>query len=212
MEGTLRQQLRSLFQVFKQSELLDYLEENGHLITLPPSTVLLDAEQYIKAIPLLLEGLIRVYREDQQGREVLLYYISPGQSCAMTLASSLQNRRSSIKAIIEQESVLLALPVDSLYELGFRFPSWQNFVAATFTLRFEEVLQVIEGIAFHRLDERLQAYLQQKAELQATRALSISHQQIADDLATSREVISRLLKQLELLGHIKLERGKITIL
>lgn len=212
MEGTLRQQLRSLFQAFKQSELLDYLVDNGQLVTLAPSTVLLDAEQYIKAIPLLLKGLIRVYREDQQGREVLLYYISPGQSCAMTLAYSLQDRRSRIKAIVEHEAVLLALPVDRIHELGFRFPSWQSFVAATFTLRFEEVLQVIEGIAFHRLDERLEAYLIQKASLQGSLVLAISHQQIADDLATSREVISRLLKQLEQLKKIKLARGKITIL
>ncbi len=207
-----RPQLRQLFPSIKQSELLDYLLEHGQQIEISADSTLLDVEQFILHIPLLLSGLIRVYREEEGGREVLLYYIQAGESCAMTLAASMQDRRSKVKAVIEDDAKILAVPVEAVHNLGHRFPAWQSFVAHTFTMRFNEVLQVVEGIAFYHLDQRLLNYLEQKAKLKGHQDLQISHQQIADDLATSREVISRLLKQLDQRGLIHMSRGHITLL
>ncbi|MCB0636315.1 MAG: Crp/Fnr family transcriptional regulator [Lewinella sp.] len=206
-----RMALRELFPAFRQTELIEQLLAHGQLVTLVQDEVLLHVTDYIRAVPLLLQGALRVYREDELGREVLLYHIRPGESCAMSLSCALQDRRSRIRAVAEADTRFLAVPVELLMELNRHYPSWQTFVALTFSQKFEEVLRVVEGAVFQHLDERLLNYLREVAQLQGQPVIIRSHQRIADDLATSREVISRLLKQLAQDGRVDLARGQITL-
>lgn len=203
------QKIQALFPVLNQRELVHLFIDHGKWIQLPEQTEILRPEQFIQSIPLVLEGSIKVFREDDTGREILLYYIEPGQSCAFTLEATLRSHRSKIRAITQTPSELLLVDL-SLMPFSFtQYPAWQNFVLETFSSRFGEVLLTLEGVVFHSLDERLRLYLRKKSQALRSDVINTSHQQIANELATSREVISRLLKQMEREGTIELGRGQI---
>lgn len=209
---SLRQTIRERFPIFDQLELVDQLVNTGQLVELEAGTAILQTGSYIKVIPLVLKGSIKVFREDDDDKELFLYYIKQGQSCAMTLNSCLRVEKSRVKAVAQEPTTLLALPVDRIQDFNRKYPSWLAFVMETFGSRLEEVMHVLDQVAFHQLDERLVNYLSEKAQTLHTQTLHISHQAIADDLASSREVISRLLKQLEKNGRVKLSRGQIELL
>ncbi len=202
--------LRKYFPVFDQGELIDELSSKGIYMYVPSNQYILEVGSFIKVIPLVIKGSVKVIREEGDG-ELLLYYIRPGESCAMTLSSCMRKEQSSIKAIVQEDTELIAMPADAVYYMFRKYPAWQDFVVNSYSNRFEEVMQVLDTIAFHKMDERLVKYLIQKGETLSTKELIVSHQEIADDLATSREVISRLLKQLERSGKVKLLRGKIDL-
>lgn len=206
------QKIQALFPVLDQRELVHLLIEHGEWIELPAKTEILSPDQFIQSIPLVLEGSIKVFREDATGREILLYYISSGQSCAFTLEAALRRHRSKIRAVTQTPSQLLLVDLSQMPFSFTRYPAWQNFVLETFSSRFGEVLLTLEGVVFHSLDERLRQYLQKKRQALQTDIIEISHQQIANELATSREVISRLLKQMEREGTVTLGRGRITFI
>ena len=206
-----KQLLKQEFPIFEQLEVLDFIIANGHLMEVPAGTELLQAGVYIQVVPLIIEGSVKVFREDEEGRELFLYYIQSGQSCAMTLASTLKMEKSQVRAIAQETTQLFALKVDAVYDLYRKYPTWQHFVIQTFSTRFEELLEVLEGVAFHHLDERLEKYLLEKARTLRTHKLQISHQEIATDLASSREVISRLLKQMEKRGMLRIGRGWLAL-
>lgn len=210
-KSSIKKLIHQYFPGFDQSELIDRLVGDSQYVELPVGTEILNTGSYIKVVPLVLKGSIKVFREDNTGREVFLYYITPGESCAITLASCMKRGRSLIRAVVQEDSGLLAVPVDTIYEVGRKYPAWQYFVSEVFSQRFEEVLQVLESVVFHNMDERLAQYLLYKAQTLGTTTLLISHQEIADDLATSREVVSRLLKQMEKKAYIKMSRGKIAL-
>lgn len=207
----LKKLLHQYFPDFNQVELIDRLATDSRFMELTAGAELLNTGSYIKVVPLVLQGSIKVFREDNTGREVFLYYITPGESCAISLASCMKRGKSLIRAVVQEDTSLLAVPVDTIYDVGRKYPAWQYFVSEVFSQRFEEVLQVLESVVFHNMDERLAQYLIQKAQALNTNILHISHQEIADDLATSREVISRLLKQMEKKEFILMSRGKITL-
>ena len=148
---------------------------------------------------------------DGEGNELFLYYIKGGESCAITLSSCLKKEKSSVKAIVQDKAELIALPVESVYEFVRKYPTWNDFILATFNTRFDEILEVLDDVCFHNTDFRLVKFLQGKSSLLSTKVLNISHKEIAADLNTSREVVSRLLKQLEAKGAIELQRGRIQI-
>ncbi len=204
--------LRANFPVFQQFELIETIAENSQYIEVPEGKVILNVGDYIKIIPLVISGSVKVFREDDDAREAFLYYIKPGQSCAMTLASSIKQGRSEIKAITLEKTGIIALSVDALYSVNKKYPSWYNFVFETFGMRFNELIQAFEGVVFHHLDERLINYLENRAETMGSPVLKISHSEIARDMATSREVISRLLKQFEKENMVMLSRGQITLI
>ena len=208
---TIKKTIQQLFPIFDQLELVDDLAKNSKYMSLAPKTELLNTGSYIKVIPLVLSGSIKVFRTDESGREIFLYYIQEGESCAITLSSCLKAEKSSIRAVVQEETTLLAVPVDAIYNINKKYPSWHNFVFDSFNKRFSEVLTVLENVVFHHMDERLVKYLIDKALTLNTKILLISHQEVANDLATSREVISRLLKQFEKKGLVELSRGKIII-
>jgi len=209
--ASIKKNIQRLFPLFDQLELVDELAKNSQYMELPPKTELLNSDSYIKVIPLVLSGSVKVSRTDESGREIFLYYIQGGESCAITLSSCLKMEKSTIRAVVQENTALLAIPVEVVYDVNKRYPSWHHFVFDTFSKRFDEVLTVLENVVFHNMDERLVKHLIDKALTLNTKVLHISHQEIANDLATSREVISRLLKQFEKKGFVQLSRGKITI-
>ena len=209
--AAIKKAIQRLFPLFDQLELVDELAKNSDFMELPAKTELLDSGSYIKVIPLVLSGSVKVFRTDESGREIFLYYIQGGESCAITLSSCLKMEKSSIRAVVQEDTTLLAIPVGVIYDVNKKYPSWHHFVFDTFSQRFDEVLTVLENVVFHHMDERIAKYLIDKALTLNTKELTISHQEIANDLATSREVVSRLLKQFEKKGFLELSRGKITI-
>ncbi len=199
------------FPVFDQSDLVETIAQNSMFLALSEHAEILQENLYINSIPLVIKGTVKVTRVDSKGREVFLYYIKDGQSCAMTLTSILRREKSKVRAQTMEPTQLLTIPVKIIYDLNKKFPSWQQFVIDTFSFRFDEMIQTIEGIVFSNMHERVLRHLVKRAESQGCGNLVISHQEIANDLATSREVISRLLKQIEKKGLITLARNKIVL-
>lgn len=173
---------------------------------------MLSENSYIKNIPIVLSGSVKVMREDEDGREILLYYIKPGETCIMSILGGINNETSKIKAIVEDKAEILMIPIEKANLLVQKFPAWNEFVLRLYNKRFEELLSVINAIAFQKIDQRILELLEKKRELSGSNEINITHQQLADELGTAREVVSRLLKQLEKDKKIALSRNKITIL
>jgi CRP/FNR family transcriptional regulator len=192
--------------------LLDKLKKEGTIKSFAPDTVIIDENDYIKFVPIVLNGSIKVFKLDEDGREMLLYYIKPGESCVMSFLGATCNGTSKIKAVVEEQAEVLVLPVHKATELIRENPQWIQFIFELYNKRFEELLSVVNAIAFQKVDVRLWELLKTKVKMLKTDELNITHQQIADELATAREVVSRLLKQLERDGKISLGRNKIKIL
>jgi CRP/FNR family transcriptional regulator len=171
----------------------------------------MDTGQYIKSIPLLLSGSIKIIRQDDTDGEILLYYVGSNETCAMSLTCCMAHQKSRIRAIAEEDTEMITVPVEKMDEWMIKYESWKNFVMQTYNARFDELLRTIDSIAFQKVDERLENYLKSKGELTESKLLVVSHQQIAEELNSSREVISRLLKHLEKNGKIKLGRNKIEL-
>ncbi|MEY4572744.1 MAG: hypothetical protein RLZ10_1992 [Bacteroidota bacterium] len=165
----------------------------------------------LKMIPLVLSGSIKVSRENKNGEELLLYYIEGGDTCAMTLQCCVRKTDSQIKATTMEPSLLLMFPVDKMEDWMNRFKGWREFILQSYHSRLSELMETIDAIAFMRLDERILKYLKDQAKLLGSLEIHHTHQQIADDLHSSRVVISRLLKQLENKGIIEIHRNKLIL-
>lgn len=194
------------------TRLLEKLKKEGSVKTFSPDTVIIDENDYIRFVPIVLNGSIKVFKLDEDGREMLLYYIKPGESCVMSFLGATCNGTSKIKAVVEEEAEVLVLPVHKATELIRENPEWIQFVFELYNKRFEELLNVVNAIAFQKVDVRLWELLKVKVNMLKTDELNMTHQQIADELGTAREVVSRLLKQLEREEKILLGRNKIKIL
>lgn len=194
------------------STLLEKLKKEGTIKTFSPDTVLIDENDYIKFVPIVLNGSIKVFKLDEDGREMLLYYIKPGESCVMSFLGATCNGTSKIKAVVEEEAEVLVLPVHKATDLIRENPQWIQFIFELYNRRFEELLTVVNAIAFQKVDVRLWELLKTKVKMLKNDELNMTHQQIADELGTAREVVSRLLKQLERDKKISLGRNKVKIL
>lgn len=172
----------------------------------------MDYGKYIRMMPIVIKGTLKVLRKDDAGKEILLYYLSNNESCSMAYSCCLEAKKSEVKAIVEEDVDIIAIPHAKLDEWLCKYPSWKNYIMRSFNERFLELLKSIESIAFHKLDERLIAYLKEKQRLSGSSLIKASHFLIADELATSRVVVSRLLKQLENDGKILLYRNEIKLL
>lgn len=197
--------------VFEPDLILE-IEKTGKLTHVKAGDKILDIGQSIKQVPLIIEGTVKVSRVDEQGRELLLYYLEPHESCALTLLCCMQQHVSEVLAVAEENVTLLTIPVSVIDGWFVRYPSWKAFVMTTFRSRFNEMLRAIDQIAFQKLDERLVIYLKGKKKLSGSSIINLSHQQIADELATSRVVISRLLKKLENDKKVILFRNQVKVL
>ena len=178
----------------------------------PAETVILEENSHIKFIPIVINGSIKVMRTEEDGREILLYYITSGESCIMSFLGGIHQETSKIRAIVEEEAEILLIPVEKASAWIRQFPEWADFIFKLYHKRFEELLSVVDAIAFKKLDSRLLNLLKQKAELFQTHEIKVTHQQLADELGSTREVVSRVIKQMEKEGLVRLSRNKIHLM
>ncbi len=201
-------------QLFPQFEpgLIEIIEKEAVQRSYNAGDIIMRTGQYIKSTALVLEGRIKIYRENQDGGEFLMYYLEPGQACAVSMICAIQSETSEIMAKAEEDTEVLMIPVQLMDDLMNKYKSWYQFVIQTYRSRFDELLSVVDHIAFHNMDERLEFYLKRSADKTGKKTVEVSHQQIADDLNSSREVISRLLKKMEQRNLVKLHRNMIELI
>ncbi len=192
--------------------LVKEMHQFGEVKYFKEGDVIMDYGKYIRMMPLILKGTIKVFRKDENDKEILLYYLSSNESCSMAYSCCVEAKKSEVKAIAEDDVELLAIPHIKLDEWLCKYPTWKSYIMHSFNERFLELLKSIESIAFHKLDERLIHYLKEKQRLSGSSVIKVSHYVIADELATSRVVVSRLLKQLENDGKIILYRNEIKLM
>lgn len=195
-----------------ENELLNEMAEVGQHMELDAGEELISNGKVIRFIPLILSGTIKILRHDEEGNDLVLYFISAGESCAMSLNCCLGHKLSDITAIAEEDVKMIALPVQQMDDWLGRYRSWREFVFNTYQLRFDELMHALDQVAFHQLDERLLHYLEEIARKTGRKELQITHAQIARDLHSSREVISRLLKRMEGDGLLIQGRNRIELL
>jgi len=192
--------------------LIEKLYEYGVSKTYASGSIILQENASIQYIPIVMSGSIKVFRTEEDGREILLYYIKSGESCIMSFLGGLHNDTSKVKAEVEEDAEILFLPSDKVVLLIKEYPQWLDYIFRLYHKRFEELLEIINAIAFKRVDERLLLLLKKKQELTSSHVLNITHEQLANELGTARVVVSRLLKQLEEEGLLSLGRNKITLI
>jgi CRP/FNR family transcriptional regulator len=188
-------------------KLIDY----GFTKTFAEGDVILNENAYIKAIPIVMSGSIRVMRTDDDDREILLYYIKAGESCIMSFLGGMHHDTSKVKAIAEEPTEILFVPIDKVNILIKDYPEWLDYIFRLYHKRFEELLDVVNAIAFKKLDERLLDFIKKKCQINDNNTLVITHEHIANELGTARVVVSRLLKQMEQEGLVTLGRNKIIL-
>ncbi|MFZ1685945.1 MAG: Crp/Fnr family transcriptional regulator [Flavobacteriales bacterium] len=196
--------------MFTTPELQAAVEREGVKRLVPAGTVVMRTGDRITHIPMVVSGSLRILASNEEGRERFLYHIMPGETCAMSLACCAAERNSSIVAVAEEDSELLLLPKRCVEE-WMAWPEWRKFVGNTQTQRFNELLETIEVVAFAHLDEQVWNYLVKRVQATGDRTLKVTHQEIAQELNSPREVITRLLHQLAQHGRIELARGVITV-
>lgn len=185
------------FSEYFEPALLTELEAKSMLMEVKSGDTMLNIGQTIRAVPLLVSGAVKVSRINDEGQELLLYYVKAGESCAMTFNCCMLAQTSVIKATAEEDSVLVCIPVVLMEEWMGKYASWKRYVMTTILGRFTEMIKCIDEVAFKKMDERLIGYLKEKASITGSSVINLTHQQIADELGTNRVVISRLLKKLE---------------
>ena len=195
-----------------EDQLLQEINNVGTFRDIPEGTKLIEIGDYIKSMPLLVSGAIKILREDKQGDELVLYFIEQGDTCAMTLSCCLGDAKSEIRAIAETDTRLMMVPVQKMEEWLGKYKSWRQFVLQSYQNRMTELLEAIDTIAFLKMDQRLFKYLKDKAMVNHNDVIHVTHHEIASDLHTSRVVVSRLLKALELDGRIELHRNNIKVI
>jgi CRP/FNR family transcriptional regulator len=211
MVNNIEQILDKNFPSLLDTELIEGLKQNAEYRQVAEGDLLMDIGSVIKFIPMIISGSIKVMREDEDGNELLLYYVRPSETCAMSLTCCMAFKRSEIRAIAQEPVEMLAVPVDFMDE-WMKYRDWRSYVMNTYRMRFEELLDALDSIAFHKMDERVLKYLEEKANSLNTEEIQMSHKEIAVDLNSSREVISRILKQMERKKLLKLGRNKILLL
>ena len=193
-------------------ELINEISTTGIFKSFKKDDIIIDINQTLNFIPLLLTGDIKIIREDNNGHELLIYFLEAGDTCTMSLTCCLGTTKSKIRAVAEKDSTLVLIPVQNMQTWFHNNESWRNFILQSYQIRFDEMLEAIDNLAFMKMDERLYKYLKNMSVVDETKTISIKHQEIAEDLNTSRVVISRLLKKLENESKIKLGRNKIVVL
>ena len=196
-----KEQLTSLFPNLEDG-LYDAILEHAEIKEIPAGTPLLKVGQNIRSTMMVVEGTVKLYQENEEGDEYFMYYISPGQACAVSMVCSFQSEQSQVLAKALTNVTLLTIPIKYMDEWLSKFKSWHYFVIKTYRPRFEALFQTVTDVAFKNLDERLEFYLKQQVEKFGT-TLKLTHQEIATDLNSSREVISRLMKKMEENGRLK---------
>ena len=195
-----------------QSDLVKEIEDSGNLKHFAAGEVIVNMDSYIKHIPVVVSGSIKVIRTEEDGREILLYYLTPGESCIVSILAGMKNETSKIKAIVEENADIMLIPADKAKEWVKKYPDWTEFIFDLYQKRFEELLDVVNSVAFQKIDTRLLHLIKQKTQLYQSKEISVTHQQLADELGITREATSRVLKQMEKENLLILSRNKIELL
>jgi CRP/FNR family transcriptional regulator, anaerobic regulatory protein len=195
-----------------ESALLAELETKSMLMEVPAGAAMLNPGQTIRAVPLVINGSFKVSRINEEGQELLLYYVQQGESCAMTFTCCMMSQASVIKGSAEDDSELLCVPVELMDGWLIKYPSWKRYVMTTILNRFSEIIKCMDDVAFKKMDDRLIHYLKQKSKVTGSSLINLTHQQIGDELGTNRVTVSRLLKKLEIDKKLLLYRNQIKIL
>lgn len=203
--------LRAYFNEIFEKELVDEIENLSQYKTVDEGEIIMDIGQQVSHMPILISGTAKVSRIDENGNELLLYYIHPSESCAMSFTCCMEQFPSEIRAVAEEKTHFLSIPNHVMDSWMVKYPTWKSFALKMIRVRFNEMLKTIDQIAFQKLDERLANYLRSKAKATGSPLINHSHEQIAQELATSRVVVSRLLKKLENEGQVLLFRNQIKL-
>jgi len=204
----MKNHLENLF----ESELIKEINEIGINKKFDEGDIIIDLDEIIKYIPIVISGIIKILKEDINEKELLLYYLNPGDSCSVSMNCCLSNKKSEIRAVAEKQTEIILFPNNKMEEWLVKYPSWRSFVLNSYNNRIDELFKTINLIAFENLDERLTSYLEKKSIINKSNILIVKHQEIADDLNTSRVVISRLLKKLENKKYLKINRKSVELI
>tara|TARA_R100000935_G_scaffold58576_1_gene96325 strand:+ start:13505 stop:14131 length:627 start_codon:yes stop_codon:yes gene_type:complete len=206
------QELKQYYGSQFEPALLEEINQVATFLEVPEGKDLIKPGHYIKSMPLLLSGSIKIMRPDNEGEELLLYHLERGDSCAMTMTCCMGNTKSEIHAVTETSATLLMIPISKMEEWSSKYKTWRNFVFASYHARMMELLESVDNIAFNNMNERLENYLNDKVKILNSKHIYSTHKEVAADLHTSRVVISRLLKKMEIDHKIKLHRSFIEVL
>jgi CRP/FNR family transcriptional regulator len=208
----MRERLQEAYGYIFKDALIEEIHQVGICKTFKKDDVIIEIGDFLKSMPLMITGAIKVLREDDDGDELLLYFLERGDTCAMTLTCCIGSAKSEIRAVAESDTELLMIPVQKMEEWTAKYTSWRHFVFQSYQDRLSEMLDTVDTIAFMKMDERVMKYLRDKAKINRDEKLKVTHQQVAYDMHTSRVVISRILKKLELDHKIKLHRNAIEVI
>jgi CRP/FNR family transcriptional regulator len=205
------EELNSIEEFRSSPKLRESLIQHGTLKRYVKGAAIMNENSLIRSIPIVMSGALRVTRTEEDGREITLYYLKAGESCVMSFLGGMHNDTSKVKVEVEDDAEILFLPMDKVHLFIKEFPQWLDYIFKLYHRRFEELLDVVNAIAFKKVDERMLSLLQKKVDLSGSRTLNVTHEQLANELGTVRVVVSRLLKQLEDNGTVELGRNKITL-
>ena len=210
-KAILREKLNDYYTEIFEKELIDEIVSVGILRTIESDGTLIDIGDNMTHIPLILNGAIKIIREDKNGDEIALYFLEKGDTCAISFVNCLNRSKSMFRGIAEKETESIFIPVNKVDEWLKKYETWRHFIIDSYHIRLIEMVESIDSLAFMKLDNRLLKYLTDKVKIMQDHTLIITHQEIADDINTSRVVVSRLLKQLENEGKLKIRRNRIII-
>lgn len=194
------------------SEITADLKKYGVVKEYQEGDIIIHENRSVQSIPIILSGSVKVYQSDEDYREMLLYYLKEGETCIMSFLGGLYNESSKIKAVAHENSRILFIPIHKLSILTKKHPQWVDYIFRIYHQRFQELLDVVNAVAFKKMDERLLQYLTKKADMTGSKSITITHEELANELGTARVVVSRLLKQMEKENLVKLERNKVILL
>ena len=207
-----REDTKTIIGFTQNSAISKRLLEIGSIKSIHANEIIINDSSYVKFIPIVLKGSLKVFRLEPNDKEILLYYIRPGETCVTSFFGGMHQEISKIKAVAEEDTDILFVPSEKIISLVKDFPDWVEYILKMYHKRFEELLDVVNALAFQKVDERILTFLHVKSELLKTNKLEITHEQIANEIGTARVVVSRILKRLEEEGVLLLERNQITIL
>lgn len=193
-------------------ELIEKLYEHGIQKNYKAGEIILNDNANIRSIPIVTKGIAKVMRTDEEDKEILLYYLKAGESCIMSFLGGMHHEMSKVKIIAEEDTEILFLPTEKVSFFLREFPQWLDYIFMLYNKRFEELLEVVNAVAFKKMDERLLNFIKTKCEHAKSKTLNVTHEQVANELGTARVVVSRLLKQMEDEGLVQLGRNKITLM
>ena len=207
----LKEKLNDYYTQIFEDELIEEIINIGVFRTIESGGILIDIGDNMTHIPLILNGAIKIIREDKNGDEITLYFLEKGDTCAISFVNCINRSKSMFRGVAEKETEGIFIPVEKVDDWLKKYESWRHFIIDSYHMRLIEMVESIDSLAFMKLDDRLLKFLTDKVQIMRDNVLIITHQEIADDLNTSRVVVSRLLKKLENEGKIKIRRNRIII-